>query len=102
MAAPQMSFLAAETQILNEISSLLSSSGLTSTGGMGPLLMDVAQLAKDILGAIGNPTPQSGGGASPAVLPNPTSGSPSLNLDQSSSAANALKHHGGGHHGGDD
>jgi len=94
--ASQTSFVQNEMQILNEINSLLSSSGATSTSGTGTLGMDVVQLAKDILGAIGDPTPQSAGGASPAATPDPTSaslgmGSPSPNLDQqSSSAANPL------------
>jgi len=91
----QMSFASTEMQILNEIGSLISSMGATSTSGTGTLMVDVLQLAKDILGAIGNPTPQSGGGASPAVTPDPTSGSlnlgsSSLNLDQSSSTANPV------------
>jgi len=92
MPASQMSFVAAETQILNDIGSMLSSQGAASSGGMGAVLADVVQLSKDILGAIGNLTPQSGGGGAPTVPTDPTSGSPSPNLDQSSSTVNgALK-----------
>ena len=91
----QTSFVSNEMQILNEIGSLLSSSGATSTSGTGALMVDVLQLAKDILGALGNLTPQSGAGASPAATPDPTAGVPNMgssssNLDQSSSAANPL------------
>jgi len=104
MPAPQMSFVAngtqtsfvaTETQILNQISSLLSSMGATSTSGTGALMADLSQLAKDLSGAIPNPTPQSRGGVSPAAAPDPASGSlilgsPSPNLNQSSSTANPL------------
>ena len=90
-----MAFVAAEMRILNEIGSLLSSSATTSASGLGALIADVVQVARNILGAIASPTPQSGSGGSPAVPPHPTSGSPSLNLDRGSSTPDAVfKPHG--------
>jgi len=89
MPTSQMSFVAAEMQVLNDVGSMLSSQGAASSGGMGAVLVDVVQLSKDILGAISNLTPQSGGGGSPTMPTDPPSGSPNLlNLGQSSSTMN--------------
>lgn len=92
----QTSLSANETQILDQIGSLLSSMNATSTSGMGAMAVDVLQMARDILGTLGN---QSGGSASTAAAPDPAAGSmnlgePNPTHDQGNSLANPNHTHG--------
>ena len=90
-SGPQMSFVASEMPAPSNVNSMPASQGATSIGAIAASIMGAPQTVADMLSGLTNPTPQSGGGGSPAMQTDPPSGSPNLlNLAQSSSTMNPV------------